>query len=100
MYLNYAIINKACIILIFYSVRVANELGAGHPKKAKLSLVVAVISTFLIGLLLSLTLIVTRNDYPSLFSNDKDVQNLVKKLTPLLALCIVVNAIQPVLSGN
>ncbi|GLT86505.1 hypothetical protein SLE2022_046420 [Rubroshorea leprosula] len=54
------------------SVRVSNELGAAHPRTAILSL---------------------------LFSNDTDVQDLVKELTPLLALCIVIDNVQPVLSG-
>lgn len=81
------------------SVRTSNELGAAHPRTAKLSLVVAVFSSFLIGLTLSLILIVTRNQYPSLFSSDPEVIDLVIDLTPLLALCIVINNIQPVLSG-
>ncbi|OAY34480.1 protein DETOXIFICATION 29 [Manihot esculenta] len=81
------------------SVRVSNELGAAHPRTAKFSLVVAVISSFIIGLILSLILILTRNIYPSLFSNDSQVQELVDELTPLLALCIVINNVQPVLSG-
>ncbi|XWS69065.1 hypothetical protein CRYUN_Cryun04dG0147600 [Craigia yunnanensis] len=81
------------------SVRVSNELGAGHPRTAKFSLVVAVSSSFLIGVLVSLILIIFRNEYPYLFSNDSQVQDLVMELTPLLALCIVINNIQPVLSG-
>ncbi|XP_004310154.1 PREDICTED: protein TRANSPARENT TESTA 12-like [Fragaria vesca subsp. vesca] len=81
------------------SVRVSNELGAGHPRTAKFSLVVAVISSFLVGVLLSLILIISRNQYPALFSSDAEVQALVVQLTPLLATCIVINNVQPVLSG-
>ncbi|KAG2701929.1 hypothetical protein I3843_06G063200 [Carya illinoinensis] len=81
------------------SVRVSNELGAAHPRTAKFSLVVAVITSFLIGIVLSAILIITRNDYPSLFSSDTDVETLVKELTPILAACIVINNVQPVLSG-
>lgn len=82
------------------SVRVSNELGAVHPRTAKFSLVVAVITSTLIGLLLALVLIISRDDYPSFFSNDVQVEDLVKELTPLLALCIIINNVQPVLSGN
>lgn len=82
------------------SVRVSNELGAAHPRTAKFSLVVAVITSCIIGVVLSLILIVSRDGYPSLFSSDTDVKTLVKQLTPLLAICIVVNNVQPVLSGN
>ncbi|KAK8529402.1 hypothetical protein V6N13_102322 [Hibiscus sabdariffa] len=81
------------------SVRVSNELGAGHPRTAKFSVVVATASSFMIGIVTSVVLIVFRNDYPNLFSNDPRVQHLVTELNPLLVLCIVVNTIQPVLSG-
>lgn len=84
---------------IAVSVRVSNELGAGHPRTAKFSLVVAVISSFLIGVFIAIILIIFRNQYPSLFSSDSEVQAAVKELTPLLAFCIAVNNIQPVLSG-
>ncbi|KAF4363632.1 hypothetical protein G4B88_021749 [Cannabis sativa] len=82
------------------AIRVSNELGAAHPRTAKFSLVVAVISSFIIGLVLSIILIASRNEYPTLFSDDSDVETLVKKLTPVLATCILINNIQPVLSGD
>jgi len=82
------------------SVRISNELGAHHPRKALFALVVAVITSILIGLFLAFVLMITRNEYPSLFSNDTEVKNLVKELTPLLSFCIVINNVQPVLSGN
>lgn len=81
------------------SVRVSNELGAAHPRTAKFSLVVAVVTSFFIGVFLSLILIIFRDEYPALFSSDSEVEALVKQLTPLLATCIVINNIQPVLSG-
>ncbi|GAU45940.1 hypothetical protein TSUD_238420 [Trifolium subterraneum] len=40
-----------------------------------------------------------RCKYPALFTNDTEVAELVKDLTPLLALCVVINNVQPVLSG-
>ncbi|GKV14571.1 hypothetical protein SLEP1_g25425 [Rubroshorea leprosula] len=81
------------------SVRVSNELGARHPRAAKLSLAVAVISSFLIGVAISINFLIFRREYPYWFSNDTHVQELVRELTPLLALCIVINFVQPVLSG-
>ncbi|KAJ4843439.1 Protein DETOXIFICATION 29 [Turnera subulata] len=84
---------------IAISVRISNELGAAHPRTAKFSLLVAVITSFIMGLLLSTILLVYRDTYPSLFSSDSAVKELVKQLTPLLALCIVINNVQPVLSG-
>ncbi|XP_038974832.1 protein DETOXIFICATION 29-like isoform X2 [Phoenix dactylifera] len=81
------------------SVRVSNELGAGHPRTAKFSVVVVVITSFFIGVFLSLILIITRKQYPSAFTNNNDVKRLVYALTPLLATSIVINNVQPVLSG-
>ncbi|KAF6137058.1 hypothetical protein GIB67_030822 [Kingdonia uniflora] len=81
------------------SVRVSNELGAGHPRSAKFSVVVVVITSFLIGILISLVLIISRKQYPDLFTSSEDVKKLVYALTPLLAFSIIINNVQPVLSG-
>ena len=82
------------------SVRVSNELGAAHPRTAKFSVVVVVVSSFLLGVVLSAILLIFRQQYPSLFSNSDEVKSLVYELTPLLAFCIVLNTIQPALSGE
>ncbi|XP_022966772.1 protein DETOXIFICATION 29-like [Cucurbita maxima] len=81
------------------SVRVSNELGAAHPRTARFSLIVAVISSFVLGLIMAAVVLVTKNDYPFLFSSDSAVRQIVKELTPLLCLCIVIDIVQPVLSG-
>nr|QBM79475.1 MATE45 [Rehmannia glutinosa] len=81
------------------SVRVSNELGASRPRTAKFSVVVMVISAFLIGLIVSILLLIFQDQYPSLFSDSLDVKQVVYELTPLLAFSIVVNSIQPALSG-
>lgn len=81
------------------SVRVSNELGAAHPRTAKFSLVVATLASLMIGLVIALILFLARNLYPALFTNDAGVKELVKELTPLLAVCIIINNVQPVLSG-
>lgn len=81
------------------SVRVSNELGAGHPRTAKFTVAVVAIFAFFLGVILAAILLIFRDDYPSLFSDNTEVQELVYKLTPLLATCIVINNVQPVLSG-
>ncbi|XP_022984920.1 protein DETOXIFICATION 29-like [Cucurbita maxima] len=81
------------------SVRVSNELGAGHPRTARFSLIVAVISSFVLGLIMAAVLIITKNNYPFIFSSDSAVRQMVKDLTLWLGFCIVVNNVQPVLSG-
>lgn len=45
------------------------------------------------GLLLSLILIITGNEYPSFFSSDSRVQALVKEITPFLAISIFIKYI-------
>ncbi|XP_043725986.1 protein DETOXIFICATION 29-like [Telopea speciosissima] len=81
------------------SVRVSNELGAGHPRTAKFSVAVVVITSFFLGLVLSLILIITRKQFPIAFSSNSDVRELVSELTPWLASSIVITNVQPVLSG-
>ncbi|KAL5718168.1 Protein DETOXIFICATION 29 [Ranunculus cassubicifolius] len=81
------------------SVRVSNELGAGHPRTAKFAVVVVVIFSVTIGVTLALVLITTRNQYPYAFTNSPAVRKLVYHLTPLLASSIIINNVQPVLSG-
>ncbi|XP_011086623.1 protein DETOXIFICATION 29 [Sesamum indicum] len=81
------------------SVRVSNELGAGHPRSAKFSMVVVVISSSLIALLISIIILIFQDHYPSIFSKSSEVQQIVSDLTPLLAFCILLNNIQPALSG-
>ncbi|KAL7261171.1 hypothetical protein ACSBR1_006754 [Camellia fascicularis] len=81
------------------SVRVSNELGAAHPRTAKFAVVVAAGTSFFFGLFMALILIVFQNQCPALFSDSREVQQLVYELTPLLALSIVINNVQPTLSG-
>ncbi|CAH1419096.1 unnamed protein product [Lactuca virosa] len=81
------------------SVRVSNELGAAHPRAAKFSVVVVVISAFLMGVLMAAVLIIFRHKYSAIFVESIEVQQAVYALTSLLATCIVINNIQPVLSG-
>jgi len=81
------------------SVRVSNELGAAHPRAAKFSIVVVVAFSVVVGAFLSLLLIIFRHQYPALFADSLEVQEAVYALTPLLALCLVINNIQPALSG-
>ncbi|KAK6160233.1 hypothetical protein DH2020_003614 [Rehmannia glutinosa] len=90
---------EVAVAALSVCVRVSNELGASRPRTAKFSVVVMVISAFLIGLIVSILLLIFQDQYPSLFSDSLDVKQVVYELTPLLAFSIVVNSIQPALSG-
>ncbi|KAL4193440.1 hypothetical protein AMTRI_Chr06g176910 [Amborella trichopoda] len=81
------------------NVRVSNELGAGHARTAKFSVVVVVTTSFMLGFAISMILLATKNEWPKAFTNSEAVKKLVSELTPLLCICIVVSNVQPVLSG-
>ncbi|KAJ8621056.1 hypothetical protein MRB53_029585 [Persea americana] len=81
------------------SVRVSNELGAGHPKAAKLSVAVAVTISALLGVLFMVVILITQSDFPKLFTEKPEVVRETSKLGYLLAATIFLNSIQPVLHG-
>ncbi|CAA7393819.1 unnamed protein product [Spirodela intermedia] len=81
------------------SVRVSNELGAGHPKAAKFSVAVAVSTSAAVGVIFAAVLLITRVHLPRLFTDIPEVERETAKLAYLLAPTILLNSIQPVLSG-
>ncbi|KAL8534259.1 hypothetical protein ACS0TY_010315 [Phlomoides rotata] len=81
------------------SVRVSNELGASHPRTVKFCVLVMVVSAFMVGLVASAVLLIFQNQYPSIFTDSEQVKAVVYELTPLLAFSIVINSLQPALSG-
>lgn len=80
--------------------RVANELGSRNPKAAKFSVMVVTLTSLLIGLLFALVLILGQGQYPSLFSSNDEVKQLVGELTPVLALSVILSCVQYTLSGR
>lgn len=81
------------------SVRVSNELGRGSAKKAKFSVKVIVSISFAIGFVLFLLFLFLRKRLAYIFTNDEEVATMVSNLSPLLAFSILLNGVQPVLSG-
>ncbi|XP_047323631.1 protein DETOXIFICATION 33-like [Impatiens glandulifera] len=81
------------------SVRVSNELGAGRPKPAKFSVVVAVFTSTVFGIVFTAAIIATKNYFPNVFTSDEDVKRETSKLGYYLAATILLNSIQPVLHG-
>ncbi|PWZ20375.1 Protein DETOXIFICATION 40 [Zea mays] len=81
------------------SVRVSNELGAGHPKSAYFSVWVVTALSTLISIMLGVLVLCLRNYISYLFTEGEVVSNAVADLCPLLAVTLVLNGIQPVLSG-
>ncbi|KAH9319983.1 hypothetical protein KI387_021752, partial [Taxus chinensis] len=79
-------------------VRVGNELGAGNPKAAQFSVVMVTMVSFLISLMFAIAVILLRDVMSYAFTEGKEVANAVSELAPLLAISIILNGIQPVLS--
>ncbi|CAI9116208.1 OLC1v1017300C1 [Oldenlandia corymbosa var. corymbosa] len=80
-------------------VRVSNELGAGNAKGAKYAAKVALVQSSIIGIVFCVIVLIFNKKLALIFSTSPDVINEVDKLTYLLALTILLNSIQPVLSG-
>ncbi|CAL5335426.1 unnamed protein product [Camellia sinensis] len=82
------------------SVRVGNELGRGHPLVAKLSVLVVIGTSILISIIFSAIVFIFKIELSKLFTSDSEVIEAVSNLTPLLAISVFLNGIQPILSGN
>ncbi|XWS44441.1 hypothetical protein CRYUN_Cryun15aG0044800 [Craigia yunnanensis] len=81
------------------SVRVSNELGAGHPRVAKFSVFVVNGTSILISIVFSVIVLIFRVGLSKAFTSDSEVIEAVSDMTPLLAISVFLNGIQPILSG-
>lgn len=81
------------------SVRVSNELGSRHPKSAAFSVVVVTIIAFVISTFCAVIVLALRDVISYAFTEGPIVAAAVSDLCPLLALTLLLNGIQPVLSG-
>ncbi|CAN1267491.1 Protein DETOXIFICATION 35 [Linum perenne] len=81
------------------SVRVSNELGSGRPRAAKYAVYIIVAQSFIIGLLCMVAVLITKDYFAVIFTNSKDLQVAVSKLAFLLGITMVLNSVQPVISG-
>ncbi|KAK9158610.1 hypothetical protein Scep_005184 [Stephania cephalantha] len=81
------------------SVRVSNELGRGSKKAAKFSVVMVVLTSLSIGSVLFLCFLFLRGNLAYIFTNNPEVVKAVARLSPFLAISILFNSVQPVLSG-
>ncbi|KAH0649182.1 hypothetical protein KY285_034430 [Solanum tuberosum] len=84
--------NAACV-------RVANELGRGSSKAAKFSIMTIVLISSAIGFTLALFFFFLRGRLAFVFTERIEVVKEVDSLSPLLAFSVLLNSVQPVLSG-
>jgi MATE family multidrug resistance protein len=81
-------------------VRVANELGAGSGRRARFSISVSITTSVVIGLVFWGLILAYNDQIALLFSSGKAVLDAVHNLSWLLAFTILLNSVQPVLSGE
>lgn len=81
------------------SVRVSNELGAGDFRAAKFSVIVVSITSIAIGVIALIVVLTTRDYFPQLFTSSDAVAKETTKLAALLGVTVLLNSLQPVLSG-
>ncbi|KAJ6335467.1 hypothetical protein OIU78_012157 [Salix suchowensis] len=80
-------------------VRVSNELGAGNGKGAKFATIVSVVQSSIVGLVFCLLIMLLHNKIALIFTSSSSVIHEVDNLAFLLAITILLNSVQPVLSG-
>lgn len=87
------------IIPFHSSVRVSNELGMRHPRAARYSVYVTLFQSLLLGILCMIVVLATRNYFSYIFSDSEDMRRAVAHLSWLLGITMLLNSVQPVISG-
>lgn len=80
-------------------VRVANELGAGNGKAARFASIVSVVQSTIIGIFFCALIMMLHRQIALIFTSSTDVLDAVDSLSLLLAVTILLNSVQPILSG-
>ncbi|XP_042516477.1 protein DETOXIFICATION 40-like [Macadamia integrifolia] len=81
------------------SVRVSNELGAGNPRSAAFSVVMVNLVSFITAVIAAGVVLALRHVISYAFTDGETVADAVSDLCPLLGITLILNGIQPVLSG-
>ncbi|KAL3833555.1 hypothetical protein ACJIZ3_008291 [Penstemon smallii] len=76
------------------STRVGNELGANRPKKAKISAIVGLCTSFFMGILAMFFAFFVRKIWASLFTRDAEIIALTSMVLPVIGLCELGNCTQ------
>jgi len=84
---------------LFYSTRISNELGAGHPERAKHAMRVTLKLSVLLGFCFVLMLLFGHDIWIQFFSSSPIIKKEFASITPLLAISILLDSVQGVLSG-
>ena len=77
----------------------SNELGAGNPDRAKNAMAVTLKLSVLLGFLVVLALALGHNIWAGFFSDSPAIIEEFASMTPFLAISIMLDSVQGVLSG-
>lgn len=89
----------SCKVPFLTSVRIGNELGASHPRVARFAVIVVVTTSIIISTIISALVLILKTPLSKLYTSSTIVIAAVANLTPLLSISILLNGIQPILSG-
>ncbi|KAL2556022.1 MATE efflux family protein [Forsythia ovata] len=81
------------------STRVANELGARQPAKAKLAAIVGLSGSFILGISALLFTVTMRNIWAKMFTHDQEIIALTSLVLPIIGLCELGNCPQTTVCG-
>lgn len=86
-------------MILIFSTRISNELGAGNPRGARVSVISLMLIAAVEGLTVSAILFISRHVFGYIFSNEKEVVDYVTNMAPLVCLSVIMDCIQGTLSG-
>ncbi|KAB1223107.1 Protein TRANSPARENT TESTA 12 [Morella rubra] len=81
------------------SVRVSNELGRGNAKAALFSIKVILSTSICLGVVCWVLCLIFGNQISYMFTSDEEVAEAVSSLSSLLAFSMLLNSVQPILTG-
>ncbi|KAL8052934.1 hypothetical protein ABFS82_05G037900 [Erythranthe guttata] len=81
------------------STRISNELGAGKPREARISLIALMLLASISAITLSTILFATRNVFGYVFSNEAEVVDYLSNMAPLLCFSVILDSLQGSLAG-
>jgi MATE family multidrug resistance protein len=81
-------------------VRVSNELGRGNAEAAKFSVKVVLSASVCIGVIFWAICLAFGKQISYIFTSNEEIAEEVSSLSTLLAFSILLNSVQPVLSGK
>lgn len=82
------------------STRVWNELGAGNPQAAKLATRVVICMAMTEGSVVAFTMILLRNSWGHMYSDEAEVVTYIARMIPVLAISFFIDGMHSALSGK